>query len=232
MKQHIPNFITCLNLLAGCIAIVFAFQHQLEITVYLLALSALFDFFDGLAARALNAYSVIGKDLDSLADMVSFGFAPGAIMYIVLNDLLLAQQLPTYWAYTAFIIPVFSALRLAKFNNDTRQSTYFVGLPTPANTLFFMSIPFVLAHSAISNTFINSPAFLISLIVLMSFFMVAEIPLISLKFKNFNWKENLEKFLLIGISIILFVILKFVAIPLIILCYILLSMVSKNKIIS
>ena len=86
MKQHIPNFITCLNLLTGCIAIVFTFQHQLEITVYLLALSALFDFFDGLAARALNAYSVIGKDLDSLADMVSFGFAPGAIMYIVLND--------------------------------------------------------------------------------------------------------------------------------------------------
>ena len=137
MKQHIPNFITCLNLVSGCIAIVFAFQHQLEITVYLLALSALFDFFDGLAARALNAYSVIGKDLDSLADMVSFGFAPGAIMYIVLNDLLIAQQLPTYWAYAAFIIPVFSALRLAKFNNDTRQSTYFVGLPTPANTLFF-----------------------------------------------------------------------------------------------
>jgi CDP-diacylglycerol--serine O-phosphatidyltransferase len=164
--------------------------------------------------------------------MVSFGFAPGAIMYIVLNDLLLAQQLPSFWAYTAFIIPVFSALRLAKFNNDTRQSTYFVGLPTPANTLFFMSIPFVLAHSAISNTFVNSPAFLISLILLMSFFMIAEIPLISLKFKNFDWNQNLEKYLLIGISIILFVILKFVAIPLIIICYLLLSIVSKKKIIS
>lgn len=232
MKQHIPNFITCLNLLSGCIAIVFAFQHQLETTAYLLALSAIFDFFDGLAARVLNANSNIGKDLDSLADMVSFGFAPGAIMYVVLSDLLLTANLPSYLAYSAFIIPIFSALRLAKFNNDTRQSTYFVGVPTPANTLLFMSIPFVLAQTNIEHTFIANPAFLIGLIIVMSLLMVAEIPLISLKFKNFGWNENVERFLLIGVSTILIVILKFVAIPLILLFYIILSIGSKKKIIS
>ena len=136
IKKHIPNAITCANLFSGCIGIVYAFNGALETAAYFVLLSGIFDFFDGFAARLLNVKSNIGKDLDSLADMVSFGFLPGVVMYQLLSQ---SDYASPYLPYLAFIITVFSALRLAKFNNDTRQTEDFIGLNTPMNTDFFRS---------------------------------------------------------------------------------------------
>lgn len=147
IKKHIPNAITCCNLLCGCLAIVQAFEGNLVYSAYLVGLAAIFDFFDGFAARMLKVSSPIGKDLDSLADMVTFGVVPGIVMYKLIlktiffqDDLSLPSDHLYYLSYSAFLIPVFSAIRLAKFNNDVRQSDSFIGLPTPANAIFICSI--------------------------------------------------------------------------------------------
>ncbi len=232
LKKQLPNFITSLNLFSGCIAITFAFQQDLKTAAYWIVLAAIFDFFDGLVARALNAYSELGKQLDSLADMVSFGVVPGIFVYQILLVELPNSQMNNYWAYAGFIIPVFSALRLANFNIDSRQSENFIGLPTPANTLFFISIPFIIDEYHTQYEFISNPLVLIALSCVMSFFMVAEIPLFSLKFKNFNIKENLSRFILVLSSAVLIFFLKFAAIPIIIFIYLFLSIIQRKKLIN
>jgi len=142
IKKHIPNSITCLNLFSGCVAVFLAFKGNYEGAIIAILLAAVFDFFDGFAARLLKAYSPMGKELDSLADMVSFGVAPGAIVFSLLSETNVCEWLP----FLAFLIPVFSGLRLAKFNIDERQTTSFIGLPTPANAIFWAGLAFFLLH--------------------------------------------------------------------------------------
>ena len=227
MKKHIPNFITCLNLLSGCIGIVFAFKGDLIFASYAIALAAIFDFFDGMLARTLKAYSEIGKELDSLADMVSFGLLPSVIVYQLFLQSPQLGSISPYLNYTAFLIAIFSALRLAKFNIDVRQSEIFIGLPTPANAILIGSIPFILADSNwFLSSYILNPFFLFIFSLGMSILLVTEIPLISLKFKTLNFKENLFKYILIISSIVLVVIFKFAAVPIIIFLYFLLSLIQ------
>lgn len=229
MKKYIPNFITCLNLFAGCIATVYAFNGDLETAAYFVLLAALLDFFDGLAARALNAYSEIGKQLDSLADMVSFGFIPGLFVFKMLSSSLEDNGLPMYLAYAGFIITIFSALRLAKFNIDTRQTENFIGLATPANTMFFISIPFLQNQPIEFLYILSNPLVLIFLSIGMSYLLVSEIALFSLKFKSMQFSPNIHRYLLLVLSLILIIFFKFAAIPMIIVIYILLSIIFKHK---
>ncbi len=237
IKNHIPNFITLLNLLSGCIAIVFIFENQLVIASYLIGLAAFFDFMDGFFARILNAQSPIGKDLDSLADVVSFGLVPGLILFKLLGysiGISINTEIIAFFPFIAFLIPLFSALRLAKFNNDERQTDVFIGLPTPANALLVASFPLILTQQStligidilsIQSLFLST-IFLITITILLSYLLVAEIPLISLKFKTLSWKENKIRFIFLGISCLLLILLYFAAVPLIILMYILFSLFS------
>lgn len=239
IKKHIPNSFTCANLLCGCFGITFAFGGQLEFTALLVLLAAVFDFFDGFTARMLKAYSDIGKELDSLADLVSFGMVPGFIVYHLLDpevsqsmsELAASNPALLNLRYIAFLIPVFSALRLAKFNVDTRQSDSFIGVPTPANAMLFASFPLILiAQPFISNvnfySEITNVYLLLGLTLVMCYLMVSELPLISFKFKNFGWKGNEPRYMLLIISIASIVFLQFMAIPIIILLYILISIVN------
>lgn len=230
MKKHIPNTLTSLNLFSGCIGLVFAFNGELIYAGYAILISAVFDFLDGMLARLLNAYSEIGKELDSLADMVSFGVLPSVIIYQLLLQLSPeGSKLP----YFAFIIAVFSALRLAKFNTDTRQTENFIGLPTPANALFMMSLPYFIAFEAFGG-FFNQVWVLMFISLVMSLLLIAELPLFSLKFKNLSWANNQYRYTLILVSVVLLTFLKFAAIPLIIVAYLVLSFIqnitSKNEI--
>ncbi len=214
--KHLPNTITCLNLFSGCIAIVFAFSARFDAALLFMILAAFFDFMDGLAARALKAYSAIGKELDSLADMASFGLLPGVIVYVYLSEHLQNPYLP----FVAFLIPVFSALRLAKFNLDERQTTSFIGMPTPANALFWGGLMYAYA------TFLP-PYIIMVLAVLMSLFLVAEFPLFSLKFKNLSWQDNKLRFVfLVGCIILLAVFLQ-KALCWLIVWYVFLSVVDR-----
>ena len=195
MKKHIPNFITCLNLFSGCVASYLAFKGNYEGAFIAILLAAVFDFMDGFAARLLKAYSAMGKELDSLADMISFGLAPGAIVFSFLTDTGTNEWLP----FVGFLIPVFSGLRLAKFNIDDRQSSSFLGLPVPANAIFWAGLVY-----SFSPFLMNNVWFLFILIALFCFFLVSEIPMFSLKFKNISWKENQNQYLfLIGCGVIL-----------------------------
>ncbi|WP_157433403.1 CDP-alcohol phosphatidyltransferase family protein [Adhaeribacter aquaticus] len=248
MKRSIPNFITCLNLFTGCVALYIVFQGNfkqdtsstsglinLEFAAYLVFLAAIFDFLDGMVARLLHAYSEIGKQLDSLADMVSFGVLPGAIMFKLMQKALLSDPETSLYQtellpFTAFIIIIFSALRLAKFNIDARQTTYFIGLPTPANTLFICSLPLVLASDTFHLAdYILNYYVLLGLSLLLSYLLIAEIPLFALKFRNLTWKDNSVRFIFLLIAIPLLFVLKFAAIPVLIVLYVLLSLVTKPK---
>jgi CDP-diacylglycerol--serine O-phosphatidyltransferase len=224
MKNHIPNAVTCLNLFSGCLAITQIFAGHLETAAYLVGLAAAFDFADGLLARALHASSPIGKDLDSLADMVSFGVVPGAILFDLLTQA--SADIPAWLPYAGFIVTVFSALRLAKFNNDTRQTTSFIGLPTPACTLVVASLPLILAHDSFHITsFILNPWVLLGLTVLLSGLLVAEIPLFALKFKNLRWQDNSTQFIFLLLTVALLIGLQATAIPLVVLLYVLMSVI-------
>ncbi len=223
MKRHIPNTITCANLLSGCIGIVYCFNGDLKIAAYFVILSGIFDFFDGMVARALHVKSNIGKELDSLADMVSFGFLPGVIMFQLFNA---SGYSETYLPYFGFLITIFSALRLAKFNIDERQTVDFIGLNTPMNTLFVVSLPYVAErYPAITNNWIV----LVIITLLTSYLLVSEIKIFSLKFSNLSWSDNKIKFIFIVASVVLFSWLKFVAIPLILTLYIALSFMYFSK---
>ncbi|MDA3904727.1 MAG: CDP-diacylglycerol--serine O-phosphatidyltransferase [Bacteroidales bacterium] len=235
-KKQIPNSITALNLLSGIFAIVATFEGALLWAGFFIALGAFFDFFDGLAARMLNIKSDMGKEMDSLADLVSFGVAPGFIVY----QLMLQSSNIPHWIlfnhniapYLAFLIPVFGAFRLAKFNIDTRQTTSFIGLPTPATALFFGSLPFILSStfsldSLFLQNWIANYWILLSLVFLISILMIAELPLFSLKFSNFKWHDNSIRFVFLSISIALLIFLQIAAFPLIILLYIILSLIQN-----
>lgn len=216
IKKHIPNAITCANLFSGCIGIVFAFRGDLETAAYFVVLSGFFDFFDGMVARLLNVKSTIGKELDSLADMVSFGFLPGVVLFQLLKNSDRIFDFP-FLAYAGFIITVFSALRLAKFNIDTRQTEEFIGLNTPMNTLFIVSLPFIAKDypTAVGSTFQ-----LLAIIMINSYLLVSEIKIFSLKLSDPSWQKSKYKYLFLLASIILIATLQFTAVPLILLLYI------------
>lgn len=225
MLKHLPNFITCLNLFLGCVAIYFAFQDRLVVTAYLVFAAAVLDFLDGMVARLLGAYSEIGKQLDSLADMVSFGVVPGVTMFILISKGIKPGAFNMMlMPYSGFLLTVFSALRLAKFNIDTRQTSSFIGLPTPACTLFVVSLPLILAYDTLGlSPYILNPVVLFVTTLVLSYLLIAELPLFALKFSNLRWKENSFRFIFLILSAIMLALLQFTAIPLIILTYILLS---------
>ena len=234
MKKYIPNSITCLNLFCGCLAIYFSFSNNLVYAAYLVGLAALFDFLDGMLARVLKAYSEIGKQLDSLADMVSFGVVPGVMMFHLIAGSISGQTtylgLPaTVFPFLGFIITIFSALRLAKFNIDTRQTTSFIGMPTPACSIFVSSLPLILSNDSFNaSSIILNPGVLAGLTLLLSYLLVAEIPLFALKFKNLSWKDNSIRFIFVLIAAALGIALNFTAIPFIIALYILLSILKPS----
>ena len=237
----IPNIMTLGNLFCGCLGIVFIFEGNLLWASYLIFIAGILDFLDGFVARLLNQHSEIGKQLDSLADMVTFGVLPSCIIAkliqisttqnTVLSDLLpsnlLSQTpLPTF-AYVAFILALFSCLRLAKFNIDTRQSDSFIGVPTPANAFVVAAFPLILEFNPEYNFLILNSTFLIAYTLIMSYLLVSEIPLFALKFKSFSWVSNQIKYIFLILSVILLVVLQFVAIPLIIFLYIILSVINN-----
>lgn len=229
MKKHVPNTITSMNLFSGCIAIVMAFEGAFIWVVFWVILAAIFDFFDGMAARLLNAYSNIGKELDSLADVVSFGVAPAVALFILLRDYTFYPEslifIQPYIPYLAFIIPVFSALRLAKFNIDERQTSSFIGLPTPANALFWVSYVYGIHKSSMANTAI---LFLtITLIVALSLLMVSEAPMFSFKFKNMKIKGNEKPIILIICATVFVSVWGIVGLAWTILAYIAISLTSN-----
>ncbi|WP_426586436.1 CDP-diacylglycerol--serine O-phosphatidyltransferase [Mucilaginibacter sp. R-33] len=228
VKKHLPNAITCANLFSGCIGIVFAFQGNLIVAAYAIFLSSIFDFFDGLASRVLNSYSFIGKDLDSLADMVSFGVLPSVIMYELFLQAPQIDNVSHLLNFVAFLLPVFSALRLAKFNNDTRQSDSFIGLPTPANAILIASLPLIVQQYDALAHYILNPYLLTVLVLIMCTLLVSEIPLMSLKFKNRDFNKNIFRYLLLLFSAILILFFKFVAVPVVIFIYITLSLIQTK----
>ena len=232
MKKHIPNAITCCNLLSGCISIVLMCNGYAVAAGVMIFLAAVFDFFDGFAARLLKAYSPLGAQLDSLSDVVSFGVAPSFIIYHYLSQQTIADSLSHDIAgfniipFDAFFLAIFAELRLAKFNIDERQTTSFIGLPTPAMGLFVASLPFTLQNEKLAfmaNNMAN-PYFLISLIVIFSYLMISEIPFFSLKIKNLKFKENIHIYILAIFAIVTFAFLGFAAIPFVMLFYILESL--------
>ena len=236
IKKQIPNTITLLNLVCGCLAIISTFHKTFELTATLVIIAAVLDFFDGFAARLLKVNSEMGKQLDSLADMVTFGVVPGFVMYqLIIFDIgsssaYIGPNEPVWsLAYIALVIPVFSAYRLAKFNIDTRQSDSFIGLPTPANALFICFLPMLMIPdgNAIAD-FLLKPYVLVAICIIQSYLMIAEIPLIALKFKKFSFAGNEWRYVLIILGFILLVILKQKAVPLIIILYVILSLLQNN----
>ena len=213
--------------MSGCVGIAYAFNNNLIYAGYAIVIAALFDFADGLIARALNVYSILGKELDSLADVISFGLLPSAIVYQLFLAAPQLGEISTYLNYSAFLIAMFSALRLAKFNIDVRQSDHFIGLPTPANALLIASLPMILegANSFWSN-YIRNPYFLFIFSLGMGFLLVMEVPLISLKFKTFGIRENLFRYILLFSAALLILLFKFAAVPIIIFIYIVLSIIQ------
>lgn len=225
MRKHIPNLLTISNLICGCISLYYIFQTNLVFAAYLIGLSALFDFMDGAVARILKVAGPMGKELDSLADMVSFGVVPGAVVF----QLLEASSLNNY-SFIALIIPALSAYRLAKFNIDQRQTDKFIGLPTPANTLVFLSIPLISKYQPdhFISPILESPLVLIILTIVLSLCMIAELPLFALKFKNLSLVDNKIRYTFLGLALIGILTLQFAAIPLLVLTYLLLSMIVKE----
>lgn len=276
LKALVPNLITAGNLLGGVLAIIFALTGHLEWAPYCIFTSAILDFLDGFAARLLKVQSELGKQLDSLADMVTFGVAPGIIVYQLLKvallhescdglqsvwnsssaeylnpvyyEALLSDYLPgcaanggwqmTYLPLIALIIPVMSMFRLAKFNLDARQSDSFIGLPTPANTLFFAALPLIIIQivqskagwqAGLIESVLLNPLFLISSSVLLALMLVVELPLFSLKFKSFGIQGNLIRYIFLTLAALMLATLQWLALPLIIILYILLSIIQNLR---
>jgi CDP-diacylglycerol--serine O-phosphatidyltransferase len=220
MKKHLPNFLTCCNLICGCFGIVFLLENKGIPAAYFVWASCIFDFFDGFAARLLKVSSSIGKELDSLADMISFGLLPSLIMYKMFSAATSDQYLP----YLAFMIAVCSALRLAIFNVDETQRDSFKGLNTPANTIFISSLPLL---SGSVGSWLYMPVTLVIITVVFSLLLVSRIEIFALKFKNFSWQDNKLRFTFLILSVLLLIVFQQVAIPLIIILYILLSLGAR-----
>ncbi len=231
ITRHIPNTVTCLNLFSGCIACVMAFEARYELALLFIVIGAVFDFFDGMLARLLSAHSPIGKELDSLADDISFGAAPAMMVFSFLREPALAypeflEGVREFVPYLAFLLAAFSALRLAKFNIDVRQTSSFIGLPTPANALFWGALivggyDFLLLHGNV--------LYILLLALLFSWLMVSEVPMFSLKFKNLSWKDNKVSFIFLIVSVILLAWLKVAGFSAVIVWYILLSLFTRKK---
>jgi CDP-diacylglycerol--serine O-phosphatidyltransferase len=232
LTKHIPNTITLANLFCGCLSIVATFSGQITTAGLLIFLAALFDFLDGFSAKLLNAYSEIGKQLDSLADMVSFSVAPAVIAFRIM----FARQAELPFdnlVYIAFAMVLFSALRLAKFNLDTRQTEHFIGMPTPANALFWASLPLVLSdlHGKGMETLqivLFHPAIIAALCILFSVLLVLPTPMLSFKFKNTDFLPNWQRFTLIWLVLGLYFIIGISALPVGILLYPLLSLTLRK----
>jgi CDP-diacylglycerol--serine O-phosphatidyltransferase len=224
MQRHIPNMLTLGNLFSGALGIVLVFENKLEQAMILLLISAAFDFMDGFSARLLGVTSAIGKELDSLADVVSFGFFPSAVLYMLLKT----DPAIVYGAYVAFLILLCSAYRLARFNVDEEQSDRFLGLNTPANALLLVSMPYWL-NDALDITGLSQSTFLYILTVTTSVLLVSNVPFIALKFKSYRMDENLSRYILLGSSTILLFIFRMGAIPLIILMYTALSLLFETR---
>lgn len=272
IKRNIPNFFTCMNLWCGCAGIVYCFNDYLIGASLMIAIAAVMDFLDGFAARMLKVTSPIGKQLDSMADLVTFGVLPGVILYKLLFLSLSMKSIGVdhsfmqdfTWmkifyiseyplAFLGFMVTVFSAIRLAKFNIDTRQTNSFIGLPTPANTIFIGSLPLILNISVFDipgtplsaakpQLFITSdsiipevllrdiilnPIFLISLIVISSFLLVAPFRLFALKFKNLTWGDNAVRYIFLALSVAMLIIFQYPGIPFIIVLYIIISIINN-----
>lgn len=246
-KKHIPNFLTLLNLFFGTVAVFFAVKEQLVVAAFFVFLGIFFDFLDGFAARILNVQGELGKQLDSLADVVTSGVVPGIVMFqlilasvsnknwsikghsmfeLSLNDYL---SIVYFTSVIGLLITLAAAYRLAKFNIDERQTNSFIGLPTPAASLVVLSLPLILQYSSneIAINLIQNTWFLIGLTLLLCYMMNAEIPLFSLKFKDYSWKNNKVKFVFVFLTVVLVSLLQFIAIPIVILLYVILSLVEK-----
>lgn len=227
--KHIPNTLTSLNLVSGCIAIVMAFKGDLTLATVWIAIGAAFDFSDGFAARLLNAKSPIGKELDSLTDCVTFGVAPGIMIFQMLN--VATQSVPDgvlkWIPFLAFFIPVFSALRLAKFNLDERQTTSFIGLPVPANALFWAPAT-TAVFSAIPNHESVFIGITLVLIAISSYLMVSEIPMFSLKIHSIAWKGNEFRYILVICAILFISVFGLLGVSGTIVLYILLSLFNNR----
>jgi len=248
MKQHIPNFITLLNLFCGCIAVVFAVMNRLELAAVFVFLGIFFDFFDGFVARLLNVSSELGVQLDSLADMVTSGVVPGIVMFQLLNmshtggwnsTFLITETDYMSWSggkvtllsFSGFLITLASAYRLANFNVDENQVSSFKGLPTPANTLLILSLPLILLYqnNDVLNGLLLNQWFLIGLTIVSAYLLNAPITLFALKFDGTSFAKNGVKYLFLIGSLVLLLTLKFLAIPLIIVFYILSSLLYKTS---
>lgn len=244
MKRRIPHLLTLLNLFCGCVATVYAVQNQLEWAALFVFAGIFFDFFDGMAARILDARSDLGIQLDSLADMVTSGLVPGIVMFQLLamsqtggwnaiswQEFQAGQfpQLNTYLPFFGFLITLASAYRLAKFNIDEDQLDSFVGLPTPANAILILSLPLILLYQGNDtvNAFILNPWFLVGHIVLSSYLLNSNIELFALKFKNWSFKDNALRYIFIILSLVLLLTLKFMAIPAIIALYLISSLIYR-----
>lgn len=224
LLRFIPNILTLLNLLCGVVATILASQNQLLVAVYFILLGIFFDFFDGFFARVLKVSGDLGKQLDSLADVVTSGVAPSVILIQLLSDTGNVSYYKPY-VFIALIFAAASAYRLAKFNLDTKQTNSFVGLPTPAATVVVVSLPLILEFGGLPfiNNLIINKWFLIGLTIILSYLMHANIKLMALKFKDFSFVNNKIKYLFLLVSLVLLLLFKVIAIPLIIIVYVLFS---------
>lgn len=253
MKQ-IPNLFTLLNLLFGCLAIVAVLQNGIIVNVtaegrefldipeniwmasLFIGIAAVVDFLDGFVARLFKATSDMGKQLDSLADVVSFGVAPGMIIYQFLRLSYASEsdgvEAGMIWLIPAFILPCAAAWRLARFNLDNSQTYYFKGMPVPAVGIFVASLPLIYwnVNEAWVNTLFHNKWFFYSLVLMFSWLQVSTLPLMAMKFKDYSVKNNWPKYLLLAVAVISIVLLKWLAVPVIILAYVVLSLLFKNKI--
>lgn len=239
MKRYIPNFLTLLNLFSGCVATVFAVLNHLELAALFVFIGIFFDFFDGLAARLLNVQSEIGVQLDSLADMITSGLVPGIVMFQLLQmaetggwnlGFFGHETEMTLLPFFGFIITLASAYRLAKFNVDENQVSSFIGLPTPANSLFILSLPLILLYhnSNELNEIILNQWFLMGLTLVSAYLLNSKIKLFALKFDNWSFKDNAVRYLFLIGSLVMLITLRFLAVPLIVLFYILASLLAPQ----
>jgi CDP-diacylglycerol---serine O-phosphatidyltransferase len=235
VKNQIPNLVTLLNLISGSVAIFMVFSGEMVMASWFIILAAMFDFLDGLVARLLKAGSDIGAQLDSLADVISFGLAPSAIMYQLIlqspGNSSLSHEMVRFLPYAALLLVACGAYRLAKFNTDPGQAVEFKGLPIPATGLFVAALPLIVnqfRQSEESLMIFYNHYILLAVILILSAMMVSNIPMMSLKFKNLKWSDNVSRFVLLGSVPILFFFFKYVAVPMIILLYIIVSIVSLS----
>ncbi|WP_348823480.1 CDP-alcohol phosphatidyltransferase family protein [Flavobacterium aestuarii] len=234
IKKHIPNTITLLNLFCGCIAVVFVSNNQFETAFFFVCLGIFLDFFDGFFARLFKVSGPLGLQLDSLADMVTSGVVPGFVMFKMMlsSNASMTDGYLQYFPYLGFIITLGSCMRLAKFNIDTRQTDSFIGLPTPANALFILSLPLILEYYAADSLLVLevlTEKWVLLLIALFSAYVLnAEIPLFSLKIKKFNFKDNALQVIFLAISVLLLVFLRYLGVALVIVFYVLLSVINNK----